>query len=126
MNPFLQTTTHRATLLLFVVTAASVAVEGTWFAAGVLLGGLLPICSLIFGAMLTAPRPGAEGGMGSGSPVIPLLISLKFPLVGLLAIALLTTFPPLSVLIGGGLLVLVVVLNAVMRLHAPTGGANGI
>lgn len=144
MNDLLQTIPRKATMLVIAAAGVSVAVADLHFAAGVVLSGLLLVGSFRFGAALLAdPEPAADvsaGGAGDAaenaapSPLsmrVPLLLSLKFPIVGAGTIALLYYFPPLSVLLGGGMLVTAIALDAVFRLIKPqgraaTGEVNGI
>lgn len=135
MNDLLQTIPRKATMLIVVAAGASMVFAGTHFAAGVALSGLLLVGSFRFGAALLAdPEPAADDTADAAPAVsmrVPLLLTLKFPIVGAGAIALLYYFPPLSVLLGGAMLVTAIALDSVFRLIKPeavatTGEVNGI
>ena len=124
MQTNIQTIIRKATLLLLVVAGVSAAVMDVHFATGVVLSGVLLVGSFLFGSALTTAAD-AEGEDRS-SLKVPLLLTLKFPIVGGGALLLLSHYPPLSVLIGGGMLVMAISLDATQRLAAMTGEANGI
>lgn len=124
MYSSIQTITRKATALLVVVAGVSAALMGIHFATGVVLSGVLLVGSFLFGSALTT-NADTEGSENT-SLKVPLLLTLKFPIVGGGALFLLSNYPPLSVLIGGGMLVMAISLDATQRLAAMTGEANGI
>jgi hypothetical protein len=130
MNPILQKIIRKATLLVLISSIVSCVVADKHFAAGVVLSGMLLIGSFMFGNILTASALGGEDADGDPSPGapmnIPLLILFKFLIVGGGAYALLSTFPPLSIVLGGGMLVLAISFDAMQQLKTTTGEFNGI
>ena len=130
MNPILQKIIRKATVLVLIASTVSFVVTDKHFAVGVVLSGTLLIGSFVFGNILTASTLGeedADGVASAGAPMnVPLLLLFKFLIVGGGAFALLSYFPPLSIVLGGGTLVLAISLDAMQQLKATTGEANGI
>ncbi len=86
-----------AALLLGGLVAGALALSGADAAQGVIAGGMLMLGSLGLGAVLF--RPGAPPA------AVSMLTSVKLPLLGLGAFLLFRTFPVLSVVVGGSVVV---------------------
>lgn len=92
--------------------------EGANFAAGFALTGLAMLASLGMGALAMRRVEGAQGtGASSGALVVPFM--LKLPLLLGAGWLLLTRFPPLSVILGGGTLVAAITLHAALGTFLP-------
>lgn len=100
-----------ALALLVVGVVIALVKEGGHFAVGVLLSGLLPLLSLGAGA-LALQRAEQSAHASSRALAAPFL--LKLPLLLGAGWLLLTYFPPLSVVIGAGVLVASITMNAAL------------
>lgn len=112
MNNPVRTVALTALALTGLVAAWTWSAEGGRFALGVLATGLTMLGSLGIGALVTkraAARPGAA--------LVPFL--LKMPLLLGAGWLLLTNFPPLSVILGGGTLVGAITLHAALGTFLP-------
>ncbi len=117
MKTNLQSIALKAIALLLVSAATCYWLAGAAFALGFVLSSLLMLGSLGYGWWVT--RPMIDGAIPSAK--IPILVTLKFPVVGLAAWVLLTKFPPLSVALGGTILVAAITADAILSsLKAPT------
>ncbi|MFT4974146.1 MAG: hypothetical protein ACI8S6_000028 [Myxococcota bacterium] len=124
MNDDLQMILRKATMLLIVAVVVSFVSWGGYFAGGVFSAGLLLVGCFLFGSILTSAADSTDSGTSAAASMkIPLLLTLKFPIVAGGAFVLLTYFPPLSVLLGGTVLVLAILLDALMRPAVTTGEA---
>ena len=93
----LRSVTLTASLLLGGLVAGALVLVGPDAAQGVIAGGMLMLGSLGLGALLF--RPGAPPA------AVSLLTSVKLPLLGLASYLLFRSFPVLSVVVGGSVVV---------------------
>jgi hypothetical protein len=99
-NRFLQT----AAVLLPIATAASIPIEGTWFASGVLLSGIFLVFNLFFWIRATEYliRHVANGSSFSGMRIlVPMKLVVLITCVTLCAMF----FPLMSILIGNSVII---------------------
>jgi len=106
-------------LLLVFMTICGALAAGRIFAAGVLCSGGVMLGSLFLSAWLT--RPDADGRLDHRR--VPILFTLKFPLVGLGILVLLNRFPVLSVVLGGAVPVAAILLDTLVRIPTRAGEA---
>lgn len=106
-----------AFVLLLVGALGGLWFEGAHFALGVALTGGLMIASMGLGAL--AMRR-VEGAAGAPPPLLALPFLLKVPLIGVAGWLLLRSFPPLSVILGGGVLITAISLHTALGAFLPS------
>ena len=94
--------------------------EGQHFATGVVATGLTMLGSLVMGAYAMKR---VEGAAGASKKVLAVPFILKMPILLGAGWLLLTHFPPLSVILGGGSLVAAITLQAALGTFLPTAAA---
>lgn len=119
MTSPIRTVALTALALTGLVAAWTWSAEGGRFALGVVATGLTMLGSLGIGALVTK-RAAASGRPGAA--LVPFL--LKMPMLLGAGWLLLTNFPPLSVILGGGTLVGAITLHAALGTFLPGSAGN--
>ena len=112
-DPMIRSITRLAVGLLIVGAAVAAVVGGPASAAGFIGGGLVMTGSFLFGG-LTAARLGEMARAGH-SPRAALLVALKLPVLGLSLWALFKHFEPISVVAGGSIVIVSIVLATLLE-----------
>ena len=104
----LKTVLKKAIAILMSGTILLWCLQGAEFASGFLLAGILTVSSLFYGWWMT--REAADGTLYPEKTRA--LVAVKFPVFCMLAWGLLMQFPPLSIALGGTVLVAAITIDA--------------
>ena len=108
----LKTVLKKAVAILMSGTILLWCLQGSEFAGGFLMAGVLTVASLVYGWWLT--REAADGTLYPEKTRV--LVAVKFPVFCMLAWGLLMQFPPLSIALGGTVLVAAITMDALDQL----------